>query len=117
MPKNRQARVRRRAPTNSNASHDFFAEPVGASWALRRAKKSEQRMLESLERMHATGETLRSDQPGAPSRPSAGRRRIRDPLLKHVVLYGAFLVLRPLLTAVVAAAMAWAMWEVFWWLI
>jgi len=36
--------------------------------------------------------------PEGPSR----RQRINDPLLTHVVLYGAFLVLRPLLTAVIA---------------
>lgn len=117
MPKKRQTRVQSGTPVTSNASHDFFAALVGAWWALHRARKSERRVIESFERMHATGEALWGNRPRAPSGASARRRKIRDPLLKHVVLYGAFLVLRPLLAAVVAGAVLWAMWEAFWWII
>src|SRR6185437_7236717 len=43
-----------------------------------------------------------AENPAQSQRVPSRRQRINDPLLTHVVLYGAFLVLRPLLTAVIA---------------
>jgi hypothetical protein len=117
MPKNRQARAGPRARSTSNSSNDFFAALVGAWWTLRGAKKCERRMTESLARMNATGEALWGREPGAPPPPPSRRQRTDDPLLKHVVLHGALLVLRPLLVVLAYGAVLWAMWEVFWWLI
>ena len=117
MPKNRRERAGLRAAVAGNTSHDLFGALIGAWWALRRAKKSEQRLVESLARMHETGEALWGSQPGAPRLPPAPRQRTGDPLLKHVVLHGALLMLRPLLVVLAYGAVLWALWELFWWLI
>ena len=64
------------------------------------------------------GEALWGSQPGAPpSAPIRRRQRSDDPLLKHVVLHGALLVLRPLLVVLAYGAVLWVLWEVFWWVI
>jgi len=102
-----------RRPITTNTCHDLFAALVGAWWALRRAKKSERRMIESLARMNATGESLWGREPGAPRLSPTQPQKIDDPLLKHVVLHGALLVLRPLLVVLAYGAVLWAIWEAF----
>ena len=106
--------------TASNESYDGFAALVGASWALRRAKKSEREMTEAVERIVRIEEEIVATRTGEKSSTSeacfgetcrtststafsAQRRAAEgDGLFKCVVLYALTLVLQPLLTVVLS---------------
>ena len=122
--------------TASKESHDVLAAMFGAWWALRRAEKSERKMIEAFERIAETEEAIARARRGetssitqarfseASSPPSliasAVQRQTEttdgDGAGKYVVLYGLLLVLRPLLTCVLYIAMLWGLWNAFLWL-
>ena len=119
--------------TASKESHDVFAAMFGVWWALRRAQKSERKMIEAFERIAETEDAIarirrgdtsstreaRFREASSPSQliASSVQRQAEttggDGTGKYVVLYGLLLVLRPLLTCVLHMAMLWGLWHAF----
>jgi len=119
--------------TASKESHDVFAAMFGVWWALRRAQKSERKMIEAFERIAETEKAIARIQKGdtastseahvceasspAPLIASSVQRQAEttdgDGTGKYVVLYGLLLVLRPLLTCVLYIAVLWGLWHAF----
>ena len=122
--------------TASKESHDVFAAMFGVWWALRRAEKSERKMIQALERIAETEKAIARIQQGdtvSTNEAHFGDAGSPAPLIassvqgqaettdgdgtgKYVVLYGLLLVLRPLLTCVLYVAMLWGLWNAFLWL-
>jgi len=122
--------------TASKESYDCFDALVGTWWALRRAEKSERKMIQALERIAETekaiariqqGDTVSTNEAhfgdaGSPSPLIASSAQGQaqttdgDGTGKYVVLYGVMLVLQPLLAMVLYAAVFWGFWNVFLWL-
>jgi len=117
-------------------SYDCFDALVGTWWALRRAQRSERKMIEAFERIAETEKAIARARKGDTSSISEahfGEASSPAPLIascvqrqaettggdgtgKYVVLQGLLLVLRPLLTCVLYVAMVWGLWNAFLWL-